>query len=114
MKANATLAAEMSWVYLMEARSGLSQSKERGIEVVSASDSLIKANQAFIEKDLASVVDIYAERFGVENGDEASAKLRELLGRWTELTADIEDPETLADLYWNEIYSKVDLSTYGM
>ncbi|WP_233145644.1 C4-dicarboxylate TRAP transporter substrate-binding protein [Phaeobacter sp. 22II1-1F12B] len=114
MKANADLAAEMTWVYLEEARSGLSQSEERGIEVTDANDSLISMNQEFIEKDLSSVVDIYAERFDLANGADASAKVRELLTRWTELTSGVESAEQLATIYWDEIYSKIDVSSYGM
>lgn len=114
MKANADLAAEMTWVYLEEARSGLSQSKERGIEVTDANDSLISMNQDFIEQDLSSVVDIYAERFDLSNGADASAKVRELLTRWTELTSGVESAEELATIYWDEIYSKIDVSSYGM
>ena len=114
MKANADLGAEMTWVYLEEARSGLSQSEERGIEVTDANENLISMNQEFIEKDLSSVVDIYAERFDLANGADASAKVRELLTRWTELTSGVESAEQLATIYWDEIYSKIDVSSYGM
>ena len=71
-------------------------------------------NQEFIEKDLSSVVDIYAERFDLANGADASAKVRELLTRWTELTSGVESAEQLATIYWDEIYSKIDVSSYGM
>lgn len=114
MKSNATLAAEMTWVYLQEARAGVKKTVEKGNFVGQADASLISQNQAFIESDLEAIVGNYKDKFGIENGAEASAKMRELVARWSGLVQGIDNPQALADLYWNEIYSKVDASSYGM
>lgn len=114
MKSNARLAAEMTWVYLEEANKGMNDSRAKGIEVAAASDELNTMNQKFIEEDLAAIVDSYREKFGVENGEDAIAGMRELAARWTKLIEGVENVDQLADLYWNEIYSKIDIATYGM
>jgi len=114
MKSNARLAAEMTWVYLEEASKGMNDSRAKGIEVAAASDELNTMNQKFIEEDLAAIVDSYREKFGVENGEDAIAGMRELAARWTKLIDGVENVDQLADLYWNEIYSKIDIATYGM
>lgn len=113
MKASAKLASEMTWVYLEEARAGKAKSPELGIEYGPASDSLVAMNRDFIANDVKNVATVYKDRFNLETGAAAADKLRELLGRWTELTADVESADALTELYWNEIYSKVDLSSYG-
>nr|WP_325248680.1 C4-dicarboxylate TRAP transporter substrate-binding protein [Amylibacter sp.] len=113
MKASAKLAAEMTWVYLDEARAGKAASPERGIEYGPASDSLVAMNREFIASDVKAVASVYSERFGLKNGDEAATTLRDLLGRWTKLTADIDTSAALTEVYWNEIYSKIDLNSYG-
>jgi len=41
------------------------------------------------------------------------AAFRPLLQRWATLIQDVESPDQLADLYWTEVFSKVDPSTYG-
>ncbi|WP_069298621.1 C4-dicarboxylate TRAP transporter substrate-binding protein [Neptunicoccus sediminis] len=113
MKASAKLASEMTWVYLEEARAGKAKSPELGIEYGPASDALVAMNRDFIANDVKNVATVYKDRFSLENGDAAAEKLRELLGRWTELTADVDSADALTEIYWNEIYSKIDLSSYG-
>jgi uncharacterized membrane protein YcjF (UPF0283 family) len=39
--------------------------------------------------------------------------LTEGLSKWTELTKDVSSGEELAEIYWNEIFSKIDVSSYG-
>jgi len=114
MKANAKLTAEMTWVYVDIGRDGKTEAHERGIEYGPASDSLLEMNRSFIENDITSVAAIYNDRFGLENGAEVSDALRASLARWTALTAEVDSPEALAEVYWNEIYSKVDVNSYGM
>ena len=55
---------------------------------------------------------IYADR-GVANGEANAAKIRELMTKWVSLVKDVESAEALADLYWTEVLSKVDVASYG-
>jgi len=113
MKSHAKLAADITWVYIEEGRAGKIEAAERGIEYVDAAETMVSMNRDFIANDVQAVAGIYNERFGIESGDAASAKMRELLMRWTALTADVNSGEDLAEIYWNEVFSKVDVSTYG-
>jgi hypothetical protein len=35
------------------------------------------------------------------------------MGKWTELTAGVSSGEELGEIYWNEVFSKVDTASYG-
>jgi hypothetical protein len=37
-----------------------------------------------------------------------------MLEKWIDLVDGVKTPEALADLYWNEAYSKVDVDTHGL
>ncbi len=113
LKAGAMLAAKITWVYIEESRTGLKEAAEKGIPVEQAGDSLLEKSRAFVASDPETVAASYAERFGLENGEQLAAKMKELIGKWADLTADVENEQQLADLYWNEIMSKADVSTYG-
>jgi len=56
------------------------------------------------------------EKYGVQNAAEKLEKSRELIEKWKVLTKDIKrgDTEALAQLYMDEIYSKLGLASYGM
>ncbi len=65
--------------------------------------------------DLKVIAQQFVDDYGVENTDAKIAKLQKLVEKWKTLTADIaNDPEALAKVYWDEIYSKIDPTTYGM
>lgn len=113
LKAHAKLAADVAFVYIQEARAGRERAPEKGIEYTTASDELVAMNREFIAKDKDAIGEIYKERFQIENGSEAAAALTELLAKWTDLTKDTTDPAALADLYWTEIFSKIDAASYG-
>lgn len=113
MDANAKLAADMTWVYVDDGRIGKAEAAKRGIEYGPASDSLLEMNRAFIAKDVLKIASIYEERFGLTTGVAASEAIRDLLVRWTELTANVDSPEALAEIYRAEIYSKIDVASYG-
>lgn len=114
LRASAKLSAEMTWVYILEGRDGKARAPELGIEYTQAPDAIIAANRAFIAEDLKAVADIYEERFGITNGAEAAAALTELLEKWTALTRDVEGPEALAQIYYDEVYSKLDKAAFGL
>lgn len=41
-------------------------------------------------------------------------EFRPVLERWVDLVQGIDSAEALADRYWEEVYSKVDVSQYGL
>ncbi|EAQ02134.1 TRAP-T family transporter, DctP (periplasmic binding) subunit [Pseudooceanicola batsensis HTCC2597] len=113
LKSAAKLNADIAYVYIEEARVGKERAPNEGIEYVEASDELVTMNREFIAEDKDAIAEIYKERFSIESGSEAADALTELLGKWTELTKDVDSAEALAEIYWNEIYSKIDVASYG-
>ena len=97
----------------MEARAGKERAPGLGISYETASADLIAMNQAFIAADKDAIARIYNERFKIENGAAAAQALNDLLVKWTALTKDVTSGEQLAEIYWNEVFSKVDIATYG-
>ncbi|MEQ9509790.1 MAG: hypothetical protein RLN92_12135 [Alloalcanivorax xenomutans] len=41
-------------------------------------------------------------------------EFRPILERWVDLVQGIDSAEALADRYWEAVYSKVDVSRYGL
>jgi len=113
MKSVAKLNADIAYVYIEEARAGKERAPNEGIEYGSASEELVAMNREFIAEDKDAIAEIYKERFNIETGSEAANALTELLGKWTDLTKDVDSADALADIYWNEIYSKIDVASYG-
>jgi hypothetical protein len=74
----------------------------------------VKATREFIEKDLETVAAHYSERFEIDNAPERMAAFRETLAEWVDKVEGVETREALTELYWNEVFSKVDPSTYSL
>ncbi|SES90439.1 TRAP-type C4-dicarboxylate transport system, substrate-binding protein [Marinobacter segnicrescens] len=114
LKATAVLGAVISWDYQVGAAKELEAAEGNGITVHEASEELQQASSEFVRSDIGKIAANYEERHGIENAEELAATFRELLGKWVELTRDIDNVDDLADLYWDELYSKVDVSSYAL
>jgi TRAP-type C4-dicarboxylate transport system substrate-binding protein len=77
-------------------------------------EELVEATREFIEKDLETVAAHYSERFDIENAPEKMAAFRKTLAEWVDKVEGVETREGLTDLYWNEVFSKVDASAYSL
>ncbi|WP_339950557.1 C4-dicarboxylate TRAP transporter substrate-binding protein [uncultured Albimonas sp.] len=86
----------------------------RGIEIHAASDELIAKSRGWIEQDFEGLAASYEERFGVENTTEKRETLRGLMNEWLPRMEGVDDRDALAELLWENVMSKVDVSTYGM
>ena len=113
LRATAKLMADVTWGYIEEARAGRERAPGLDIEYTDAAAELVSMNRDFIAQDKDAIASIYQERFGLETGAEAAQALNDLLVKWTELTSGVEGGDALAELYEQEIYSKIDVSSYG-
>lgn len=113
LRAHAKLAADIAWVYIEEGRAGRERAPGMGIEYGPAPADMVAMNREFINEDKEAIAAIYKERFGIETGAEAATALTEGLTKWTGLTKDVSSAEELANIYWTEIFSKVDVASYG-
>ncbi|AFT71959.1 TRAP-T family protein transporter, DctP (Periplasmic binding) subunit [Alloalcanivorax dieselolei B5] len=114
LKASAVFSAEASWGYDALGAENLAAAKENGITVHQAGETFRVETQAFIDKDVETIAENYRTRHGVENAAELIDAFRPLLQRWQDLVDGVESPEQLAQLYWREVFSKVDPARYGM
>ncbi len=109
-------AAFMTTSYVKQEQADIAKAKEMGIQVNEADASLVDATTAFVEEDIATVVQLYTDQYGLQNAAEKAEIFQGLLKKWKGLTADLDptDQKALADVYWAEILSKLDYSTYGL
>lgn len=114
IKATAVLGAVISWDYQIGAAKELDAAGSYGITVHKASAELQQASNEFARNDIERIAENYKKRHGIDNAGELAATFRQLLGKWVELTRDIDNVDDLAELYWNELYSKVDVSKYAL
>ena len=114
MRAASVMTAQATFRYRAYSKRDIEQFAAKGGRVHKADAELLKASRAAIEQDVAGVGAAYAKQYNVQRADAMIGAMRPLIEKWTKLVAKVDDADALADLYWREIYSKVDVKTYGM
>ena len=116
MKAASRLSAEIVYAYATDDAAGVAAAEEKGVPMVEADASLAAVTTAFVESDVATISKQFTEQFAVQNVDQKIETFRTILTRWKGLTKDIGegDVDALAQLYWDEVISKLDPATHGM
>tara|TARA_R110002049_G_scaffold200032_1_gene370606 strand:- start:98 stop:514 length:417 start_codon:yes stop_codon:yes gene_type:complete len=114
LRAASVFSAGVPWIYHQQEDRILSEAKQRGVAIHHADQALIDKTQAFIRDDMQHIAEGYRTRYGVENGEEMIANFQGLLEKWTDLVQNVETEQELADLYWEEIFSKVDVEKHGL
>ena len=84
------------------------------MEINDAAPEVIEATKAFIEEDRQNTIDYFAETYGVTRGEEMLDDFSALLTKWVDLLGDADGAEAVEKLYWDEIYSKVDIAQHGI
>ena len=112
---SAAIIAELARLYVKEHEENrqLIEDKE-DITVHEAGSELKAATRQFIEQDAKTIATRYQENHGLERSGEMIAEFRKSLNRWVDLVQDVETGEELQQLYWDEVFSKVDVNQYGM
>lgn len=114
--ASAALAAEIARLYVKEHEENraLIEQKEDITVHHQAGDELKSATRQFIEEDIATIAERYQKTLGQGRAEEMIGGFRERLEHWLELVDGVETQEQLHQLYWDEVFSKVDATQYGM
>lgn len=113
-KASARSSADVTWKYYADAKRNLNDAPGKGIEIIEPTAEMVKMSEDFVKSDLAVISQQFTNDYGLSNVDAKIAKISELIEKYKGLTDGMEDDaEALAQLYWDEIMSKVALSTYG-
>ncbi|MDD9746425.1 MULTISPECIES: C4-dicarboxylate TRAP transporter substrate-binding protein [Marinovum] len=112
---SARSAADLTWRYYMDSERDLTAAPEKGITVLEPSAEVRAMSDAFVMEDLKVIEEQFTSGYGLINVGEKIAEFSRLVEKWKGLTADIGgDQEALAQIYWDEIFSKVDPATYAM
>lgn len=95
-------------------KAALELAKEKKVPVVQPDPALLAARKDFVEKDLPGIVEA-AKKKGIENAQEFVDKYKQLLAKYEKLIGPIEnDPKKLSDMFYNEVYAKLDPATFGV
>ena len=113
LKASAALSARGVYSYYEVGNENMAMAKEKGVAIHEPSAELMEKTRAWIKTDAEALGATYSERFGLKDTDAKLAKLRELMGKWSDLTAGVESEEQLRQIYWDQLHSKIDMATYG-
>lgn len=93
---------------------GVELGKEKGVKFLEPDAELMKAMDAFVEKDLAETVERWTEK-GVPEAANIVATYKELYNKYVPLVTPISaDQEKLTALLWDEVYSKIDVNTFAV
>lgn len=83
-----------------------------GIEFIEMDNSLKEAKQAFVDKQLANAPQLLESR-GVTDAQAKIDRYVMLVNKWEGLITKDMTPESLAQLRYDEIFSKLDMASYG-
>ncbi|MBM1143012.1 C4-dicarboxylate TRAP transporter substrate-binding protein [Alcanivorax sp. ZXX171] len=113
--ASAALAAEIARLYVKEHEENRKLIEDKDdITVHEAGDELTAATRGFIENDIDTIAERYRDKHDLERSGEMISDFRERMSHWVELVKNVETQEELQQLYWDEVFSKVDVNQYGL
>ncbi|KRB87069.1 C4-dicarboxylate ABC transporter substrate-binding protein [Noviherbaspirillum sp. Root189] len=114
LRASAEGGAYTPWIYQQKENEILEQARKKDVRMHEVDPALVRKTQEFIEKDMSVIAQYFAEKHGVKRGEEMLSSFRPILRKWVRLVQPVESQEQLGELYWKEIYSKVDVTKHGM
>lgn len=114
LHASAAQASALSWGYAEIAATNMETAKDlKGIDIHQPDADLVKVTREFIEQDLKTIATKYADTHGLESPAQMVETFRSLLTKWVGLVEGVGSSEELTQVYWDEVYSKVNVDSYG-
>lgn len=117
LKAGSVMAAQITFLYQQQATEDLKKAEARGINISQAQPDMLNKSREFIRNDLAYIPQFYADEYKLDS-EVLKARSQTMLGlieKWQDIIAkaDIKTADDLREVYWEQVYSKVDPSTYS-
>ncbi|MFT0851802.1 C4-dicarboxylate TRAP transporter substrate-binding protein [Achromobacter sp. F4_2707] len=117
LKAGSVMAAQITYLYQQQATEDMKKAEARGLNIIQAQPDLLAKSQEFIKKDLEYVPQFYADEYKLD-AENLKGKAEVMLGlieKWQGLiaNANIQSADDLRDLYWEQVYSKIDPAKYS-
>lgn len=111
-RANADFTRRWGYDFPQEA---IEAAEEADIEFIDADGAFVAASEEFAEADQSTAAELSRERYDMDDAEERVAYFLELVEKWEAINAEIgDDPEAMAEATHDEIWSEVDLSSYGL
>lgn len=89
--------------------------EDAGITFVEADPALVEAASAFALADRATAAAVSKERFGMDDAEARVAEFIALVEKWEKISDEVgHDRDAMIARVWDEVWSKVDLTTYGL
>ncbi|TNE36972.1 MAG: hypothetical protein EP348_06420 [Alphaproteobacteria bacterium] len=108
--ATATAKYQASNLLVLESSPG-----QYGVEIIKPKADIQAKSDEFRAKDIALIVKNAKEKSGIADAEKRKDRFLKLNEKWEKLvkTIDYKDPEALGKLYYDEVFSKVDLSLFN-
>ncbi|WP_101675827.1 C4-dicarboxylate TRAP transporter substrate-binding protein [Alloalcanivorax mobilis] len=113
LHASSDLSAYFSWGYETAGVANEDTARKQGITIIEPDKAMKETNREYIRADLAKIAKSYEKQYGVKDGAAMITTFRGLLDKWQGLINDVQSADQLADIYWKEVFSKVDVNTYA-
>ena len=115
LEASAMSTAAVTWKYVVDGAQNMKDAQQKGIQIYQAPADVVARSKAFIDSDLATIAQAAEKNSGIKNAAQKIARFRQLVQKWEKLMPDGSwEPKALADVYYREIYSKIDPKSHGM
>jgi len=111
--AGSHMTADVSWNFYADDTAAIQHARENGINIYQPEPELVAAVQEFMKQDLDTVSTLFEENYNVARAAEITAAFPALLEKWGGLVADVESSEELQEIFWTEVLSKIDPTTYA-
>lgn len=114
-RVGAHLASNATVSYIQAGHDAREISEKKGIEFLTADESLQKATREFVASDRQALIDTYSQKYNVPNVDHKVQTFLDIVTRWDGLIGEAAmDADAFGKLLWDEIYAKLDPQTYGL
>ena len=114
-KIGAQLTADIAVGYVQNEARATEEAKAAGVEFMEAAPELVAATEDFVERDIETISEQYAESYGVSDVEAKIERMTALIEKWKGLTEGYgDDVDAFAQLLQDEVYSNVDPETYGL
>lgn len=110
----ASLNAGITWRYHVAAETDMANALDLGKTVIEPDAAVLAAATAFVREDMQLVASLFRENYNIQNAGQMKDEFTKVLSHWSDLVANIDSQEALGELYWSEIFSKLDPATYSM
>lgn len=115
LKASAKGIAVTTVDYILTSQRDIDRAREQGVNIHEPSEELKTMIADFVSADLETIAQIARDQRGIDDPEGKIARFQALVEKWEGLTEPLgTDVEALTQLYYDELLSKVDLSTYAM